>query len=190
MITLLFLFLFTNTFYVSALDGFQAARIAYERGEYKTAFKKFLQLANQGDAQAQYFIGVMYVKGRGITQNITESMKWFRKAAEQGDAKAQYELGERHECGCGISLNTSEAVKWYRMAAKQGHAKAQYILGVMYEIGKGVEKNYVNAQMWNILASAQGHSDAKRNLSSLDQKMTPHQRAEAKRLANELMLKR
>ncbi len=50
-------------------------------------------LAAQGDAHAQFNLGVMYDKGRGVSQDYAEAVKWYRKAAEQGHASAQHNLG-------------------------------------------------------------------------------------------------
>jgi TPR repeat protein len=41
----------------------------YERGDYATALRLFCPLADQGDADAQYNLGVMYDEGRGVAQN-------------------------------------------------------------------------------------------------------------------------
>ena len=49
--------------------------------------------SKQGNAVAQYALGVMYLNGEGIRKNHKEAVKWFSKAAEQGHAKAQYGLG-------------------------------------------------------------------------------------------------
>ncbi|WP_419636494.1 tetratricopeptide repeat protein, partial [Thiolapillus sp.] len=59
-------------------------RAAYERNDYTTAMKLWEPLAKQGDARAQYALGVLYDNGQGVGQNFKEAMKWFRKAAEQG----------------------------------------------------------------------------------------------------------
>ena len=48
--------------------------------------------ADQGDADAQYNLGVCYEKGRGVTQSYDEAVKWFRKAAEQGYSRAKDSL--------------------------------------------------------------------------------------------------
>jgi len=85
--------------------------------------------ADQGDAQAQYNLGVMYDKGEGVAQNKTEAAHWYRKAADQGDAQAQYNLGVMYDKGEGVAQNKAEAVNWYRKAADQGDAQAQYNLG-------------------------------------------------------------
>ena len=49
---------------------------------------------DQGHAQAQYNLGVMYAKGEGVRQSRTEAASWWQKAAEQGHPTAQLELGE------------------------------------------------------------------------------------------------
>ena len=70
--------------------------------EYTTAFEEFAPLAQAGDADAQYKLGVMYAEGHGVSADGTQAVYWFRKAAEQGNADAQLYLGvmymeERHK---------------------------------------------------------------------------------------------
>ena len=76
-----------------AIAGFDKGVAAYERGDYATALKEFRVLAEQGDATAQFILGVMYHDGRGVTQDYKEAVKWHRKAADQGNALAQFNLG-------------------------------------------------------------------------------------------------
>ena len=58
--------------------------------------------AEQGNASAQYNLGVRYANGEGVPQDDAEAVKWYRLAAEQGDASAQYNLGVRHANGEGV----------------------------------------------------------------------------------------
>jgi len=51
--------------------------------------------AEQGDASAQFSLGLMFGNGQGVPQDYAEAAKWVRMAAAQGAAKAQYLLGER-----------------------------------------------------------------------------------------------
>ena len=53
------------------------------------AFEYYLKAARQGDAEAQYNLGVCYRKGYGVEKDLTEAVKWLRKAADQGFAEAQ-----------------------------------------------------------------------------------------------------
>ena len=122
-------------------QGFEAST----RGDYQTAFKLWLSLAEQGNASAQFNLGNMYANGQGVKQDDVEAVKWYRKAAEQGDVKAQFNLGVRYDKGRGVKQDYFEAVKWYRKAAEQGHAKAQFSLGNMYNNGQGVKQDDVEA---------------------------------------------
>jgi TPR repeat protein len=71
-----------------ASADWDSADAAYERGDYKTAFVEFKALADQGDAEAQFFLGHMYVYGRGVPEDAAEAVKWYRLAADQGHPPA------------------------------------------------------------------------------------------------------
>ena len=147
------------------------------------------QRAAQGNAAAQYNLGVMYVKGEGVPQDYKESLKWYRLAAEQGLAKAQYNLGVMYVKGEGVPKDYKEAVKWYRLSAEQGYAEAQNSLGVMYRDGQGVPKDYAIAYAWLNLATANCEPEKQKKYSEvrggLIKLMTPSQIAEGKRLTRE-----
>ncbi len=70
------------------MSSYQEGMDAYERGEYDTALKGFRPLAEQGDAAAQYFLGVMYAKGHGSTKDYVLAHMWMNLAAAQGFEKA------------------------------------------------------------------------------------------------------
>ena len=125
-----------------ASAGFKEGVAAYNRGDYRSAYRDFKPLAEQGDAYAQNYLGVMYGKGQGISRNDRESFGWFRKAALRGYAKAQHNLGTMYGNGRGVPKNYGEAIKWYRKAALQGYTSAQFKLGTMYQNGRAVPKNY------------------------------------------------
>ena len=88
--------------------------------------------AEQGHADAQYFLGVMSAGGLGFPQDYVEADKWVRKAAEQEHAEAQGSLGVMFAEGLGVPQDNGEAVKWFRMAAEQGLAAAQFSMGLIY----------------------------------------------------------
>ena len=125
-----------------------------------------------GDAQAQYNLGLRYSTGRGVQRNDREAVGWYRKAAEQGHAQAQYALGVMYANGprfvclyrCGVARDDTEAVVWYRKAAEQGNADAQNNLGVMYATGRGVSRNDAEAVAWYRKAADQGHAKAQTTL--------------------------
>ena len=47
----------------------------------------YRKAAEQGDADAQFNLGVMYAKGVGVPKDASQAVTWFRKAAEQGHAR-------------------------------------------------------------------------------------------------------
>ena len=63
---------------------FQKGSAAYQSGDYATALREWTPLAKQGDADAQYNLGIMYDKGQGVPQNYKTAVKWWKRAAEQG----------------------------------------------------------------------------------------------------------
>ena len=135
-----------------------------KQNDYSEAVKWYRKAAEQGDATAQYNLGVCYEKGRGVPQDYSEAVKWYRKAAEQGDATAQYNLGVCYDKGRGVPQDYSEAVKWYRKAAEQGDMYAQNNLGYCYYNGQGVSQDYSEVVKWYRKAAEQGYARAQCNL--------------------------
>ncbi len=123
-------------------------------------FDNTRKAAEQGDAEAQLNLGVMYCQYDGVKRDPVEAMKWFRKSAEQGNAIAQYRLGFAYDTGDGVTKDLVEAVKWYRKSAEQGEAIAQYDLAVMYHQGSGVAKDAAEAAKWWRRAAERGNSQA------------------------------
>ena len=149
---------------VAAAQTFDEAVAAYERSDYATAMRGFRVHAEQGHAEAQFDLGVMYANSLGVPENDIEAVKWYRKAAEQGLAIAQHYLGVMYAKGRGVPRNDQEAVKWYHRAAEQGDADAQHYLGVMYAKGRGVPEDDAEAARWYRKAAEQGHADAQHNI--------------------------
>jgi len=120
--------------------------------------------AEQGHAQAQYNLALMYYRGQGVPQDDAEAVKWFRVAAEQGEATAQFNLGFMYLKGQGVPQDYAKAVKWYRLAAEQGHADAQFNLGLMYADGQRVPQDDAEAVKWFRVAAEQGEATAQFSL--------------------------
>ena len=169
---------------------YQKGLDAYQRGDYATALREWKPLAEQGNASAQYNLGLMYEKGLGTPQIYNTAVNWYRIAAEQGNALAQFNLGVMYEKGLGVPQNDKTAVKWYRLSAKQGDADAQYNLGLMYDKGQGVPQDYVRAHMWFNIAASSGDKDASQNRYIVAQRMTPSQIETAQKLARECVRKK
>ena len=145
------------------------------------------QAAEQGDARAQFNLGIMYDNGEGVLKDEAEAAKWYRLAAEQGLADAQHNLGRSYAAGEGVLKDEAVAVRWYRLAAKQGQADAQYGLGIMYASGRGVLKDSVLAHMWSNIAGANGNEAARKLRDNLEDDMTRAEISRATELARACM---
>ncbi|KAL1001113.1 sel1 repeat family protein [Haemophilus influenzae] len=150
------------------VQQFQQGLTAYEQSDYQTAFKLWLPLAEQGNADAQFNLGLMYYNGRGVKQDDFEAVKWYRKAAEQGNVYAQFNLGNMYHDGRGVKQDDVESVKWYRKAAEQGNVYAQFIVGGSYLLGKGVQVNKSLAKEWFGKACDNGDQDGCEYYSKLN----------------------
>ena len=146
---------------------YQAGLEAYERGDYETALQEFQPLAESGDSNAQFRLGVMYDNGEGVAQDYGEAFKWYRKAAQQDHAIAQFNLGARYATGKGVVQNYEETIKWYEKAIEQGPAGDQAILGVRYVNGAGIAQDYGKALKCFRKAVEQGNTIAQLYLGSM-----------------------
>ena len=84
--------------------------------------RKLLQQAKQGDAKAQFTLGLRYDDGLGVPQDDAQAVKWYRLAADQGYAQAQYNLGVMYANGIGVPQDYVQAHMWLNLAAAQGDA--------------------------------------------------------------------
>ncbi len=96
---------------------------AYLRGNYAMALKFWQPHAEQGHAEAQNNLGVIYANGRGVPRDDVEAVKWYRKAGEQGNAVAQFNLGVSYMNGWGVPLDYVSAHKWFDLVAASDNEK-------------------------------------------------------------------
>ncbi len=108
---------FTLGLTAPAWAGWDEGVAAYHRGDYAAALREFRPLAEQGNAKAQYNLGLMYYNGEGVPQDYAEAVKWYRKAAEQGYAKAQNNLGLMYVGSLGVPQDYVQAHMWLDLAA-------------------------------------------------------------------------
>ena len=143
-----------------AIAGLNEGLDALRKNDFATAVKELRPLAERGDAEAQYRVGLMYEFGKGYPQDKPQAVAWFKKAAAQNHAAAQTELGIIYATGDGVAQDNKQAVQWFQMAAPQGNVAAQYNLGLLYAKGQGVKLDNAQAIAWWRKAAAQGMSIA------------------------------
>lgn len=119
---------------LSTVSG--AARPAWEHTPEKTrSALECREAAENGDPDAQYWLGVRYRDGIGVSQNYREAWTWLRRSAGQGDVCAAADLGEFMLSGPDRGKADDQAEKWLRLAAEKGNARAEHGLALMYARG-------------------------------------------------------
>jgi hypothetical protein len=83
-------------------------------------FADLEKLADQGDADAQWQLGVRYHNGEEVERDDAQAVMWFFRAAEQGHALAQATLGAYYWAGRGVPQDLSKAYFWSTLALAQG----------------------------------------------------------------------
>jgi len=91
--------------------------VAYDRANYQTALKVWLDQANAGSAEAQNNVGEIYSKGLGTEPDYGMAFQWFKKSADQGFNRAKINLGYLYEEGLGVSKDSATALNLYREAS-------------------------------------------------------------------------
>lgn len=140
---------------------------------WEEKFSKTLPLAEKNDPAAQYDIGVMYLRGRGVSIDNSKAIQWLKKAANQSHHKAQYKLATMYLEGAGTGQNNTEAAKWLKKSAQSGYPPAQFQLGKLYEHGKGVSRDRQEAVKWYTLAADRDYQKARQALTKLKQNYVP-----------------
>lgn len=131
-----------------AQAGLAEGYAAYERGEFDLAHSELLPVAEAGDVNASYYLGLLYWDGQGVGKNVDNALVWLNDAAERGHTGAQLTVALAHERGQGVPQNYHIGAEWMMEAARGGNADAQYLLGVHYRDGRGVVQDHREALRW------------------------------------------
>jgi len=126
-----------------AIAHFDAGIAAYEANDLSLAYKEFLAAAEEGHADSQFNVALMYEQGIGVGKDEKQAVVWYGKSAALGNSAAQYNLGVLYENGRGTEIDYAKANEWYRKAAVQGDALAIGNLGMLYVRGQGVKEDKV-----------------------------------------------
>ncbi len=102
---------------------------------------KIMELANEGDAEAQYEAARIMGSGEHGEINTEEANQWIKKSAEQGYSPAQCAMGIRYLYGDGFSTDYILASEWLKLSCEQGNPHAMFYLGQMKSQGLGMSKS-------------------------------------------------
>ncbi|MFA6801643.1 MAG: tetratricopeptide repeat protein, partial [Acholeplasmataceae bacterium] len=132
-----------------------------------TAFQHFEQAAQQGYADAYYFLGRFYGLGDGVTLDFNKAMELYNEGKTLGSAKCGYALAMMYHSGYGVDKDEKMAdqlfAEHYQMLmieANHGDPVSMHILGTYYYYGFHVQRYVFSAIDWLLKASNKGYSDS------------------------------
>ncbi|MEO8614046.1 MAG: tetratricopeptide repeat protein [Luteolibacter sp.] len=166
--TLLFSALFPSFVSLPASADFDKGIAAYQANNLPLAYKEFRASADEGHADSQFNLALMFEKGIGVEKDEKQAVVWYEKSALNGNAAAQFNLGVLYENGRGTAVDFAKANEWYRKASVQGDPLAIGNLGMLYIRGDGVKVNKVAGVALLIMSVTLDHSpenNAKTNIS-------------------------
>lgn len=104
--------------------------VAYDRANFRSALTTWLPQAQQGDAEAQTYVGEIYEKGLGVPPDHALAAQWYERAAAQGHSRAQINLGYLYEVGIGVERNLTTAMNYYRDASGLTDGDIEYVSSI------------------------------------------------------------
>ena len=114
----------------------------------KSSIDRVRELAEQGNADAAFLIGVALDLGLGTETDPPIALQWINKAVQSGHMNAMTYLGWMHFTGRGVKANPERAFSLFESAAKAGDVNAMHNLGWMYANGDGVDRDDALAVRW------------------------------------------
>ncbi len=153
---------------------------AFEKHDFNTAVRLLEPLAEQGNIEAEYFMGTFYMYGHGVAMDPPQATVWFKRAfghwetqARAGDPAAMVEVAGMLTSGLGVDRDDKAAANWLRKAGDLGYAEAWAELGGLYVEGAGVPRDLAEGERLLKKASSAGSVRASEMLAALSKRVEP-----------------
>ena len=168
-----------------AKADFLVGIVAYERGDFTTAFTELSAPDTRNVPEAKFYLGRMYLFGSGVAADPEQGIALLREAAEAGVLDAALALAQAYDLGRAVPQDRMEGYRYWLLAAELGHAKAMLEVGLRLESGETpTGGDPAAAAAWFAKAAAAGEAVASAYLGALYEqgKGVPKDLAEAERL--------
>lgn len=120
---------------LSGLQTYNIAKVYYDAEDYANAFSAFKSSSEKGYTESMFWLGMMYLNGRGANTDYDAAFKWLTKAANMGDVESMTKLGQLYYLGTGKTVDYKSAFEWFTKAAELGDHQSMSHLGLMYRYG-------------------------------------------------------
>lgn len=132
--------------------------------QHQSEIEKLTADAQNGDANAQLQLGLAYVYGDSVKQDLDEAFKWLMKSAEQGNADAEAMVGKLYLNNSADKTDSIKAYGWVLKAAKHGSPIGQHLVGYSLLNGFCIAQNKQEAYKWLLRSAEQGYAEAQYDL--------------------------
>ncbi|MDR2800902.1 MAG: sel1 repeat family protein [Desulfovibrio sp.] len=148
-------------------EQLQKGAAARDAGDFSAAKKIFRPLAEKGDDNAGFALGLMAARGEGGQQDYREAERWWKVSAASGNPLSQFNLGLLYYTGALGDKNYARAKALWSAAALQKQPDALYGLGILLVNGaEGVPKDLAGGLKNFEQAAAFGHAMAEFELGN------------------------
>ncbi|MBS0556104.1 MAG: caspase family protein [Proteobacteria bacterium] len=155
--------------------------VSYDRANYETALKVWMGQADAGDAEAQNYVGEIYLKGLGTEPDYAKARAWFEKSAAQGFKRARVNLGYLYEQGLGVPKDLAKALNLYGEASGVDNDKLVFASTVTAQVQEAKNESATLREQLSAeqQKSAQLQSQVGKLQSDLQQKQRNYQKSQS-----------
>lgn len=126
----------------------------YDSKNYREAMDLYWQIKDVR-SEASKKIGLMYLNGYGVKQDVQQGISWIENSASPEDMVF---IAKLYESGDKVEKDFEKAASWYLSAAKQGDVEGMVKTAEFYDLGKGWAKDKMEAFDWYLKAANRGNA--------------------------------
>ncbi|RXJ99670.1 hypothetical protein CRU98_06490 [Arcobacter sp. CECT 8986] len=143
----------------------QEALKAYKNKDFQTALNIWQEESENKNHQAMANIGLMYLKGEGVSKDYSQAKLWFEKSSSYDNASANFNLALMYQTKIGVEEDLQKAKEYFRKAVQKDHTQAAFRLAlILLQNRKNIDDVKEGFECM-IKAAKDGHSLAKIQLS-------------------------
>lgn len=146
----------------------QEALKAYRAKDYSVALSIWKEEANKESDQAMANLGLMYLKGEGVSKDFSKAKAWFEKGSEFDNDSANYNLALMYQSKIGVEEDMEKAVDYFRRATRHNHQLANFRLGLLLLKDRTNEEQVKEGFECMLKAAKFGHAMAKMQMGGVN----------------------
>jgi len=177
-------FITSSAFFLKLVfaSDYEKAFRALNKGDYEKAAYFLSFYASNGDAIAQYNMGLLYRDGLGVEKNQKMSLSWLILAAQQDHMLANYAVAKIIHKGSTNNVSLDQALEFYKQAAFLGHAVSPIDIGQIYFVRNESPRDLIRAFVWWSLAAERNAPGALENIEKIQNDLSDKQMHEISRI--------